>query len=247
MKDIEDKLKEAYDNQEVPDEFFGIEKIFKRAEEEKEKRKNISRIVASIVAVLVLSIALVFVLPKILDENEVIIQEKGESTEKHIIDNLDIISKNTGYESFTNINVASIRVDKIKEYNIINNIPYTKVKATIINNYLGNLNNQIEMYIPGGIFTVKDLKDNVKEVLQDIEKFNNDDYIKVTYHKTIYIPFAEEEKTYITTLKNVNGEFFVDMDRPYGFKEYDPETNIVKDDMGDIELDIDKYLKNISK
>ena len=36
------------------------------------------------------------------------------------------------------------------------------------------------------------------------------------------------------------------MNPKYGFKEYDPETNIVKDDMGDEQLDIDRYLESIN-
>ena len=36
------------------------------------------------------------------------------------------------------------------------------------------------------------------------------------------------------------------MDKTYGFKEYDPETNIVKYDTGDEILEMDKYLENIN-
>ena len=50
----------------------------------------------------------------------------------------------------------------------------------------------------------------------------------------------------VAALIEKEGKYFVYSNIKYGFKEYDPETNIVKDDMGDEQLDIDRYLESIN-
>ena len=112
---------------------------------------------------------------------------------------------------------------------------------------MGNLSGEIEIYVPGGIFTIKEIKEKVKyDQINDISLLKDEDQVKVTYYNEIKISAAEEGKTYITTLNEIDGKYFVNMNIKYGFKEYDPETNIVKDDMGDEQLDIDRYLESIN-
>lgn len=245
MKDIEDKLKEKYDEVEVPSYMFDTSRVFKRVEEEKKQRnRKIISIVASVMVILIVVVLLFFVIPKGNNE-EYDIKEKTNINE--VKGNVTIKIDNPSYSSVGNIYIAAININKIIAYDIINNIPYSKVEANIIECYSGSENEVIELYIPGGIFAIKDIKEKIAyEYIDDISKYNEEDFVKVSYSNEIYIPIPEEGKTYITTFYEEDGKYFVDMNRPYGFKEYDPETNIVKDDMGDVELEIDKYLENIN-
>ena len=244
MKDIEDRIKEKYDEEKVPDYMFDTSRVFKRVEEEKKFKKKIISIAAGIVVILITTVTLLLAIQNNTNKDE--IDNKVNSINVTSLNSIDILNKEVSLYNENNSAIICTKIDKIEDYCFIDKIPYTKVKATVINCYLGNLENQLEIYIPGGVFKVKDLKDNIKEEINNIEQYNDEDYLKVTYHKLIFIPRAEENKTYITTLKEVNGEYFVDMDKTYGFKEYDPETNIVKYDTGDEILEMDKYLENIN-
>ena len=243
MKDIEDRLKEEYDKVEVPDYMFDTSRVFKRLEKENRNDKRIIiSIAASIAVILVVAIALIFALPKNINENDKdVINNKSENLEMITIKSFD-----SRFDMFNNY-VINMNCNNIIDYQIINSIPYSKIKAKVLNSYLGDLSGEIEMYVPGGVFTIKDIKENVKyDHIDDISAFNDEDKVKVTYYNELFIPVAEEGKTYITTLNEIDGKYFVNMNAKYGFKEYDPETNIVKDDMGDEQLDIDRYLESIN-
>lgn len=246
MKDIESKLKEKYDEVEVPSYMFDTSRVFKRVEEEK-KQRNI-KIISAIACIIVLLLltTVIITLPKLIDDKQVTIEKTGKNETKDISGKIVINSSKTIIDIADSVYVLTLKVDSIEEYTMINNVPYTRVKATIIKNYLGILNKQIELYIPGGIFKARDIKDNIKEEIDNIKSYDDEELVEILYYKTTSIPLAEENKTYITTLKEVNGEYFVDIDKTYGFKEYDPETNIVKYDTGDEQLEIDKYLENIN-
>lgn len=245
MKDIEDKLKDKYDKVEVPDYMFDTSRVFKRIEEEKkDNKKKIVSIAASIIVILLIVVALIFTMPKILKE-DIIINEKG--TIEKIKGEVIINSSINNYEKKATYTLMVLKIEKIIDYQIINNIPYTKVKAQILNSYIGDLSGEIEIYVPGGIFSIKDIKDNVKYYnVDDISKFKDDDLVKVTYYDEIYIPVAEEGKSYIATLIKDGDNYFVDIDKPYGFKEYDSNTNTIKTKEGTDEIfELEKYLENI--
>ena len=149
----------------------------------------------------------------------------------------------SGYNQSTFID--SIIVNKIQCYKIIEGVPYTKVTATVINSYLGDLSGQIEIYVPGGIFSVEEILNNIQDI-EELNNYNAKDLIQVKYYNNIYIPIAEKGKTYIATIIENHNQYYIDLDKGYGFKEYDPETNIVKDDTGDEELNIKRYLESMN-
>ena len=251
MKDIEDRLKEEYDKVEVPEYMFDTSRTFKRVRKEKNNTKKIIiASVASIVVILLVFLVVIFVTKDNKNEN-IDTQTKAESYEVNIADKI-ILNYNNGNAvdvKHKGLYVQLIKTKKIVAYEIIDDIPYAKIKANVQKNYLGDTSSEIEIYVPGGIFKVKDIKEKVKikdEDLIQLSKYNDEDYLKVIYYNEIFIPEVEEEKTYITTLKEIDGKYFVYMNSKYGFKEYDPETNIVKDDMGDEQLDIDRYLESIN-
>ena len=56
---------------------------------------------------------------------------------------------------------------------------------------------------------------------------------------------TEVGKTYLTSLNIKDGELYVSNSVPYGFKEYDVETNTIKDiDGNSVPVDIETYLSN---
>lgn len=244
MKDIEKNLREKYDNVEVPDYMFDTSRVFKRVEEEKKQKKMLS-IAASIIVIILVAIALIIIMPNRLKEDEIVINEKANSNNTNIAGEISIINKDAILTTTQSNNVIILVVDKIIEYTIIDNIPYTKINASIKNTYLRNLPDNIQVYVPGGIFKVKDIN-KINKADIDLKDYDEEDFLKVYYYNEIYIPMAEEGKTYIATLIESDGKYFVDIDKGYGFKEYDPETNIVKDDTGDEILEMDKYLENIN-
>lgn len=244
MKDIEDRIKEKYDEEKVPDYMFDTSRVFKRVDEEKKSKKKIISMVAGIVIIIAVTILLSIVIPNTIKNKEINIKEKSYG--EKIAGTITISNNNhkmSGYNQTTFID--SIIVNKIQCYKIIEGVPYTKVTATVTDSYLGDLSGQIEIYVPGGIFSVEEILNNIQDI-EELNKYNAKDLIQVTFYGEFFIPIVEENKTYITTLKEVNGEYFVDMDKTYGFKEYDPETNIVKYDTGDEILEMDKYLENIN-
>lgn len=249
MKYIEDRIQEKYDEVEVPEYMFDTSRVFKRVENDNNSsKKKVLSLIACLFLIMFIALALLFVLPKNIREKNIEVDIKGNNNTdtdiKAEIVAQTIKSKDVDLNSKY---IISISNTKIVEYQIINNIPYTKIKAQVMNSYLGNLSGEIEMYVPGGIFSIKDIKENVNyDQIDDISAFKDEDKVKVTYYNEIYIPVAEEGKTYITTLNEVDGEYFVNMNSKYCFKEYNPETNIVKDDMGDEQLDIQKYLDSIN-
>ena len=250
MKDIEDRLQEEYDKVEVPDYMFDTSRVFKRVEKEKNNtKKNIISIAASVAVIILIAVAFIAIIMSNTEQDNIEINEKSKEKNSNIEFKAEIVLQNKKAKDldFNDDYIVSVINYQILDNQIINNIPYTRIKAKVLNSYFGKLSGEIEIYVPGGIFSIKDIKDNVKyDQIDDISAFNDEDKIKVTYYNEIYIPVAEEGKTYITTLNEIDGKYFVNMNSKYGFKEYDPETNIVKDDMGDEQLDIDRYLESIN-
>ena len=244
MKDIEDRIKEKYDEEKVPDYMFDTSRVFKRVDEEKKSKKKIISIAAGIVIIIAVTILLSIVIPNTIKNKEINIKEKSYG--ENIAGTITISNnshKMSGYNQSTFID--SIIVNKIQCYKIIEGVPYTKVTATIINSYLGDLSGQIEIYVPGGIFSVEEILNNIQDI-EELNKYNAKDLIQVKYYNNIYIPIAEKGKTYIATIIENHNQYYIDLDKGYGFKEYDPETNIVKDDTGDEELNIKRYLESMN-
>lgn len=243
MKDIEDRLKEEYDKVEVPSYMFDTSRVFKRVEEEKKQRsKKIISIAASVMVILIFVVVLFFIIPKSNNE-EYDIKEKTNINE--VKGEITINNNNSRYDVAEENIVLVGKVKSIIDYQIIDNIPYTKVTIEVLNCLHGKVTGLIELYTPGGIFSADEIKSSIKNI-DDLNKYDDKDLIKVTCYNEVYIPIAKLNDTYIITIVKKSNNYFVDMDKAYGFKEYDPETNIVKDDMGDVELEIDKYLENIN-
>lgn len=244
MKDIEDRLKEEYDKVEVPDYMFDTSRVFKKVKNENIKKKIIY-VAASLVVIILITVALVYTMPKLFKENEIPIEQKANQ-DNNIKGEITIKTLDSILSTTSDYYVLEIKVDKIDSYMFIDSIPYTKIIAKVLNSYYGDSSNEIEMYVQGGVFSVKDIKNNINNISEKIEKYFDEDKIRVLFNNEIMIAIPEEEKIYITTLNKVEDKLIVNSNIKYGFKEYDPATNIVKDDMGDEQLDINKYLESIN-
>lgn len=246
MKDIEDRLQEEYDKVEVPDYMFDTSRVFKKVKNENGNiKKKIIYVAASLVVIILITVALVYTMPKLFKENEIPIEPKA-SQDNNIKGEITIKTLDSILSTTSDYYVLEIKVDKIDSYMFIDSIPYTKIIAKVLNSYYGDSSNEIEMYVQGGVFSVKDIKNNINNISEKIEKYFDEDKIRVLFNNEIMIAIPEEEKIYITTLNKVDDKLIVNSNIKYGFKEYDPETNIVKDDMGDEQLDIDRYLESIN-
>ena len=242
MKDIENEIKEKYDEVEVPSYMFDTSRVFKRVEEEKRNKRNLLlRIVAGIG---VLAFIATFIVITLINGADRKIKTETIIKSNKVEGNIDISQITSLVDNIEPQDIVEIKVEKIEDYIIENGVPYTKVKAKVIKSYYDNIKDKIDLYVQGGVFSAKDIKEKIINN-NEVNKYNDEDLIQVTYHNEIFIPIAEEEKTYIATIVDINGNYYVDISKAYGFKEYDPETNIVKDDMGDVELDIDQYLDSI--
>jgi len=258
-EDIEAELKRKYDEIVVPDRIFDTTKIIQRVQEERRKRKlKIQRTVACVVTlVLVVSLAIVGVSLKINYDRTKDINNNVGATENNENKNIEnqipevsgsiVLNNINDYSSLTSYDrVMIVKAEEILDYKIIDGVPSTKLKAQIIEDFVDNVEGDVEMIVPGGVFTVKEIKKvpNIEEN-EEIKNYKDEEKVNVTCYNNIYIPMAEVGKTYLTTVREDENGSYVCTDLKYGFKEYDIETNTMKDiDGNSVEVDIDDYLEN---
>lgn len=255
-EDIEEELKRKYDEIVVPDRIFDTTKIIQRVQEERRKRKlKIQRTVACVVTlILVVSLAVVGVSLKInydktknidnnmgaTENNENIENEIPEVSGSIVYNNTKFYGKNTSCDY---VYVAEVK--EILNYEIIDDVPSTRLKAHVVENFGENVEGDVEMIVPGGVFTVKEIKkiSNIEEN-EEIENYKDEEKVNVTCYNEIYIPMAEIGKTYLTSVREDENGLYVCGDLSYGFKEYDIENNTIKDiDGNSVEVELDKYLE----
>ena len=250
-KEIE-KLMEQYKDIEVPEGLFDLDEVFKKGDIIIKRRKIIKYTVrVAAVFIIAVIIALILLLkPK--NPNEVVQQSEAPTEIENVSYQKEIEAKNMSFvwNQINHINkVYSIKQTEILEYSSIikdNYIyPITKVKAEVLNTFSGEELGEITFWIPGGIWTVQELKNTQYYYDEkDIENLNDNDNIYVKYYEQIKIAKPEVEKIYFVTLKEENGELYVETNAKYGFKEYNPDTNCILNANNEWELvNIEEYLK----
>lgn len=231
IEDFEEVLKRKFDEVVVPDYMFDTSKIFKRVQElKKKRRRRFIRIASIVVIILVASLAVVSVhfikndgkVDNVgaTEGNEGNDAEKGSAIVGKV--NLDLFDLNMVNQEFDN--VCSVKVKEILGYEIIDGVPSTRLKAQVLDNYYNNVEGDVEMIVPGGVFTVKEIIKGVNtNNNEEIKKYKEEDKVGVTCYNEIYIPMAEKGKVYLTTLDEKDGVFYVCNNLKYGFKEFDAE------------------------
>lgn len=250
-KEIE-KLMEQYKDIEVPEGLFDLDEVFKKGDIIIKRRKIIKYTVrVAAVFIIAVIIALILLLkPKNL--NEVVQQSEAPTEIENVSYQKEIEVENYSFvwgEQYIKNKVYSIKQTEILEYSSITKdnytYPITKVKAEVLNTFSGDKLGEITFWIPGGIWTVKELKSS--DFIYNIDELNNlndNDNIYVKYYEQIKIAKPEVGKIYLTTLKEENGELYVEANAKYGFKEYNPDTNCILNANNEWELvNIEEYLK----
>ncbi len=242
-----EKLRQEYDNVEVPKEMFDTSKL-DPSMIRKSKFKVISIAALYVIAFISVGTLLGFMLKNNItaektngeDNIQAEIEETNNKDEKMLE-----IAKNS-YSSYYEWSVvSSIKVDEILEATFIDDIPYTKVKVSVQKNYLGDLKEEY-IYVPGGRFKVEDVKDKLElynlSGLEDINEYNNV-YLNYNTGMSISRPVVGEE--YLVSLEERDGKLFASLNLKYGFKKFDRENNcIITDDGEKIPVDMEEYLKN---
>lgn len=156
---------------------------------------------------------------------------------------IDTIVYNTFYNDPEDLLwiIAIVNVKDVSQIGIKDGLPKTKVKSEIteilyqdphINNYL---NNEIEFDIYSCVFDLAHLPDEIK---YDSNNNHDGEYIRVISNENmIDNPIPEENKYYIVSLSEINGNNYITNNAKYSFYEYDPDTKKVK--IGDQWQDID--------
>lgn len=249
-------LKRKYDEIVVPKSMFDTTKVFERyRKEQEEKKKRIFRVASILVIVFTVCLAVGVHIKVNMDTGKIdnigtIDNDRNnssENSEPNIVGNLLLKPKGIGYGKINLEIFCTIQVQDILGYEMIDGIPSTKLKAQVLKNYLKDVEGEVvEMIVPGGVFTVKELR-NSEELMknEELDKYNENDTISVNCYNSVYIPIAEVGKTYVTSLSMKDDKLQVCVNKKYGFKEYDVENNTIKEIDGSwSKIDIDEYLSD---
>ena len=254
---IDEILKQKYDEVEIPKDIFNFDEILKDAKPLKRKNKKL-RIVASLVVVVFVAFG-VFLVVNNYKENMVpdtIVQADNNEENKNV--QLPSYAKEITIDNKTNqfgleekVNeIYSIELQNIEQYSTKYDeegnysYPITKVKAKVINCYKGNNVDEIEFWIPGGVWNLSQLRESNLEYNEEELGIDDNENIKVNYYETFRIANPEIGKKYIACLYEENGELYAYKDTTYGFKEFDVENNMVMNNNKEwTPLDLSIYLK----
>ena len=252
MNEIDKILEKKYKEIKVPDKMFDTTKLFKRIAEEKRRRKRVVR-VASIILVLFFVSATIIGInfmrsdgDKIEKNVDNITSSENNTVEQEIVGNVEFKVSQILYKYPKPEYISIIEIEEIEEYEIIDGVPSTRVRAKVLKNYLNDIEGDVEMIIPGGKFIVKEIKNllGIKDKENNISIYKDDDYVQVTCDSDFYISEVKPNKEYVTTSYEKDGILYICSDLKYGFREYDEKNNTVKDfDDNEIVLDVENYLK----
>lgn len=250
-KEIERLMKE-YENVEVPEGLFDLEEVFRKGDIIKKRQKIIKSTVRVAAVFIIGMIIAIVLLLKAKNPDEVMQQGRTITETENVSYQKEIFAENNikGYGiKYLNDKVYSIKLKKILEYSSITKdnytYPITKVQAEVLNTFSGNTVEEITFWIPGGIWTVEELK--ASDYIYNSDELNgldNNDNIYLKYYERYKIEKPELDKIYLVTLYEENNEIYVQTNVKYGFKEYNPESNCILNSNGDWEpVDIEEYLK----
>ena len=242
---IDDILKQKYDEVKVPEGLINFRELVENVEmpgaKKRKKKKRI--IITSLILAILLCGATILGIILTTDKPEEIVPSSYVA---------EVNVNRNGFSIFydpNNINIYSVYITDIEEYSTCNEnngiYPITKVKAQVNSCILGNEKNNVEFWVPGGVYTVGELKNSgLKYDKVYISGFEDDEKIMVNYFEEYRIDRPQVGNTYVVSLENVNNELYVNKNLKIGFKKYNEETNQFLNDDGEwVELDLNKYLE----
>lgn len=242
-----EKLRQQYDDVEVPREMFDLSKL-NPSMIRKSKIKVFSKVAIFVVAFVSIGTLVSFMLKgTIIAGNS---NEKGNIQagieQSNKLDEMSIEVSGGLLSSLAEFSiVSSVTLNEILDTTFINDVPYTKVKVSVKENYLGDLKEEY-IYVPGGRFKVSEVEDKLDDYgidgLQDLANYNNV-YINYNTGMSISRPVVGEE--YLVSIEEKDGKLFASLNLKYGFKKYDSESKcIIAGDGEKIPVDMEEYLKN---
>lgn len=245
-----EKLRQEYENVEVPKEMFDTSKL----DPSMITKRKIK--VASIAALYVIVFISVGTLVGFMLKGSITAGKPNEKDnvqagveENNKLDEMEIkLSNNLFYTDYNCKNITNIKVDEILESSFIEGIPYTKVKISTEENYLGELKEEY-IYVPGGKFNANGIESKLlnftiknERDLQNLNKYNNV-YLNYNTGMSISRPVVGEE--YLVSLEEKEGKLFASLNLKYGFKKFDKDSNCIITDEGEkIPVNMEEYLKN---
>lgn len=254
---IDEILKQKYDEVEIPKDIFNFDEILKDAKPLKRKNKKL-RIVASLVVVIFVAFGVFLIVNNYKESTTSDTLIQADNNEENKNEQLPTYTKeitinNKAYNLGVNINIKDIyliKIEKIEKYSEIHDevlnysYPITKVKANVVNCFKGDNVKEVEFWIPGGVWSLTQLRESNLEYNEEEIGVDDSENIKINYYELFRIANPEIGKNYITCLYEQNGELYVNKDTDYGFKEFDIENNMVMNNNKEwIELDLSNYLK----
>ncbi|MBO5476621.1 MAG: hypothetical protein J6A15_02555 [Clostridia bacterium] len=254
MSEEFDKLLETkYADVKVPDGLFDLDEIFRKGDAIKKRRKIIKYSISAAAVFLIVIISITLIAIGINKDNEVKQQSERETYEENMtsfVKEVEVKGDEFYYGGkYKKNKVYSIKQIEIVEYSTYHendiSYPITKVKAKVENVFEGEELTEITFWVPGGIWTVSELKNSDFEYnSEEIKSLDDDDKIYVKYYEQYKIAKPEEDKVYFITLVEEDNEYYVEKNSKYGFKEYDPAINSIMNSDGKWEkIDIEEYLK----
>ena len=242
---IDDILKQKYDEVKVPEGLINFRELVENVEmpgaKKRKKKKRI--IITSLILAILLCGATILGIILTTDKPEEIVPSS-------YVAEINVINKQFGLDENPKGDcIYTIRIEKIIEYSMYDldylMYPITKVKAEVISNILGEEKENIEFWIPGGVCSIKDLKESKMEYdNMYINGFDDDDNVMVNYYENIRIDKPLEKQAYVITLNKLEDGLYVNKNLELGFKRYNEETNQFLNNDGEwVELDLNKYLE----
>lgn len=209
----------------------------------------ISTLTACIIAFMVFTISKKF----LFSNNNVVIQGNNEISEKfRNEDIIDTVVYDKHEKIFTDefpAFIGIIKVKQVEQKGIIDDIPITIVKSSIIDSlyinekYKNNIQDTLDFYILSCVYEIENIPDNINQfVTSDYGVDKKDKYLKVVQNDLLKdIAYPEIEKEYIVTLSVEDEKYHINNISKYKFYEYDENTKKVK--IGNEWQDIDnKYV-----
>ena len=239
---IDDILKQKYDEVKVPEGLINFRELVENVEmpgaKKRKKKKRI--IIASLILVILLCGATILGIILTADKPENV-------TPSSYVAEININRKVFSIDSDPpEEKIYSIKIEQIEEYSTFNDenvkYPITKVKAQVLNYFSGDEREYVEFWIPGGVFTVRELKESGLEYDKVyISGFEDEEKIMVNYFERNRIDKPQVGNTYVVTLVDIDNELYVNKSLELGFKKYNEETNQFLNDFGEwVELDLNK-------
>lgn len=252
---IEDILRQKYEEMEIPDDIFNLDEILRDVKPIK-KKNNTLKYVASFAIAIVAIFSITICVINISDNKAQVEQQAGSNgtnVEENVlptyVDSVTIQKKNSimsGANKYENIYI--IQVEDILEYSMFQDdgvsYPITKIKAKVLNRYMGDEAEDINFWIPGGICKYSELKQSgLPYNDESLSCYSDNDFIKVSY-ENMRIATPIENEVYITMLYTKDNELYVNEDLEFGFKEFDVNTSMFKNNKEEWKpLDLTNYIK----